>query len=76
MHKRKNLPARNYDEVLAEDVSRANKKMRLAAINRKRKSEVALGELSHIRPKPSFLGPILTRRFMEVTNPLCMSDQQ
>ena len=76
MHKRKFLPARTYDEILAEDVSRANKKMRLAVINRKRKSEVALGELSHSGTKPNLLGPILTRRFMEVTNSLCMNEQQ
>jgi len=76
MHKRKFFSAQSYDEVLAEDVSRADKKTRLAATNRKRKSEVALCKLSHPRTKPSLLGPVLTRRFMEVTNSLCMSDQQ
>ena len=67
MHKRKLFSAQTYDEVLAEDVSRADKKTRLAAINRKRKSEVALGEHTLTRIRPNLLGPTLTRRFAETS---------
>jgi len=54
--------------MLADDIKRAEKKVRLTAEIRKRKSEVALGELKHSRVKPNLLGPVLTRRFMEADN--------
>ena len=56
-----------YDDALADAVEKAEKKIRKTALNRKRKSVVALGELTHTRVTPNvgLLGPILTRRFME-----------
>ena len=66
--KRKLTAPQSYDEILADDIKRANKKTRPSATNRKRKSDVALGELTHTGVKPSFLGPILSRRFMEADN--------
>ena len=68
LRKRKLFPLQHYDDALADDVKRADKKARLTAANLKRKSEVALGELIHTRVKPNLLGPVLTRRFMEADN--------
>ena len=68
LRKRKLFPPQSYEKVLADDIKRANKKIRLSVTNRKRKSDVALGELTHTRGKPSLLGPILSSRFMEADN--------
>ena len=68
LRKRKLFPPQPYDDMLADDIKRAEKKVRLTAQIRKRKSEVVLGELSHSRVKPNLLGPVLTRRFMEADN--------
>ena len=69
LRKRKLLPPQHYDDALAEDVMRANKKVRQITESRKRKSEVALGEhIIHSRINPNLLGPILTRRLMEADN--------
>ena len=66
--RRKGTFPQTYDEVLADDVMRARKKVKQTAVNLKRKRDVALGEIIHTRIKRNFLGPILTRRFMEADN--------
>ena len=57
-----------YDDALACDVERAEQKIMKTALNRKRKSVVALGELTHTRVRPNLLGPTLTIRFAETVN--------
>ena len=59
--KRKLFPPQTYDDMLADDIKRAEKKVRLTAEIRKRKSEVALGELKHSRVKPNLLGPVFDK---------------
>ena len=57
LRKRKLYPPQQYDDALADDVERAEKKIRKTALNLKRKSVVALGELTHRRIRPTLLGP-------------------
>ena len=66
LRKRKLYPPQEYDDALADDVERAEKKSRTIALNLKRKSVVALGELTHRRIRPTFLGPALTVRLTQI----------
>ena len=59
-------PPQQYDDALADDVERAEKKSRTIALNLKRKSVVALGELTHRRIRPTLLGPALTVRLTQI----------
>ena len=68
LRKRKLHPPQQYDDALADDVERAEKKIRVTATILKRKSEVALGEQTLTRVRPTLLGPTLTRRFAEASN--------
>ena len=67
LRKRKLYPPQQYDDALADDVERAEKKTRAAATILKRKSEVALGEHTLTRIRPNLLGPTLTRRCAETS---------
>jgi len=66
LRKRKLYPPQQYDDALADDVERAEKKIRKTALNLKRKSVVALGELTHRRIRPTLLGPALTVRLTQI----------
>ena len=65
LRKRKLYPPERYDDALADDVERAEKKIRKAAQNLKRKSVVALGELTHTRIRPNLRGSALSIRLTE-----------
>ena len=61
-------PPQQYDDALADDVERAEKKIRKTALNLKRKSVVALGEFTHRRIRPTLLGPALTVRLTQIAD--------
>ena len=68
LRKRQLYPPESYDDALADDDQRAEKKIRKTALNRKRKSVVAPGELIHTRIRPNLLGPTLSIRLAATVN--------